>query len=189
MSEAVSALQGAEFEGLARVAEAGLQGMITLRGDLGARPVRAAVKAAFGVDVPDVNNVASAGHMGVCWMSPDELLLLCPHGEAEAKVAELGTALAKQHHLAVNVSDARAMFQVNGSGAREVLGKLCPLDFAPGKFEPGQIRRTRMAQIPAAIWMPDAETVQIVCFRSVAEYTFNLLRDAVAEGGEVGLFS
>lgn len=188
MSEAVSALQGAEFEGLARVAEAGLQGMITLRGDLGARAVRAAVKAAFGVDVPDVNNVASAGHMGVCWMSPDELLLLCPHGEAEAKVAELGTALAKQHHLAVNVSDARAMFQVNGSGAREVLGKLCPLDFAPGKFEPGQIRRTRMAQVPAAVWMDGVDTFRVVCFRSMARYVFGALKAAADPASGVGVY-
>jgi sarcosine oxidase subunit gamma len=73
--------------------------------------------------------------------------------------------------------------------AREALAKLCPVDMTPGAFEPGMFRRTRMAQIPAAIWMPDADTVHIVCFRSVAEYTFNLLRDAVAEGGEVGLFS
>jgi sarcosine oxidase subunit gamma len=60
---------------------------------------------------------------------------------------------------------------------------------APGAFEPGMIRRTRMAQIAAAFWMVDAETIRVVCFRSVAEYAFNLLKDAAEPGGETGLFA
>ncbi|MGR3380616.1 MAG: sarcosine oxidase subunit gamma, partial [Roseovarius indicus] len=35
MSDAVSALKGASFDGTVTVRDAGLQGMITLRGDLG----------------------------------------------------------------------------------------------------------------------------------------------------------
>jgi len=46
-----------------------------------------------------------------------------------------------------------------------------------------------MAQVAAAIWMTDAETIRIVCFRSVAEYVYGLLCDAAEPGGEVGYFA
>jgi sarcosine oxidase subunit gamma len=187
----VSALNGATVEGFARVEEAGLHGMITLRGDLASAKVKKAVKDATGQDIPTTRTINAGQGGAVAWMSPDELLVMCDYDSVSETLSKIEVALSGEHFLAVNVSDARAMFRVsgNGAGAREALAKLCPVDMTPGEFEPGMFRRTRMAQIPAAIWMPDAETVQIVCFRSVAEYTFNLLRDAVAEGGEVGLFS
>ncbi len=188
MSDQVSALQGARFEGLALIEESGLQGMITLRGDLGSRAMRSAVKAAVGVGMPRVNEVEFEAGAGACWMSPDELLLICPHEEAADKVAALGEALAKQHHMAVNLSDARAMFRVSGAGAREVLGKLCPLDMTPDKFEPGQIRRTRMAQVPAAVWVEDDQVFRVVCFRSVAGYVFDLLQTAAHPDSAVGVY-
>jgi sarcosine oxidase subunit gamma len=187
----VSALNGASVQGFARVEDAGLHGMITLRGDLASAKVKKAVKDATGQDVPALRTINAGDSGAVAWMSPDELLVMVAYDQVDDTLAKIESALAGEHFLAVNVSDARAMFRVSGSGAgvREVVAKLCPVDMTPGEFEPGMFRRTRMAQIPAAIWMPDAESVQIICFRSVAEYTFNLLRDAVAEGGEVGLFS
>ena len=188
---AVSALNGATVQGFARVEDAGLQGMITLRGDLGSAKVKKAVKDTTGQDVPALRTINAGDSGAVAWMSPDELLVMVAYEQVNDTLAKIESALAGEHFLAVNVSDARAMFRVSGSGAhvREVVAKLCPVDMTPGTFEPGMFRRTRMAQIPAAIWMPDGETVQIVCFRSVAEYTFNLLRDAVDEGSEVGLFT
>ena len=188
---AVSALKGATVQGFARVEEAGLHGMITLRGDLASAKVQKAVKDATGQEIPDIRSINTGNNGAVAWMSPDELLVMVAYDQVNDTLAKIETTLAGEHFLAVNVSDARAMFRVSGSGAgvREVVAKLCPVDMTPGVFEPGMFRRTRMAQIPAAIWMPDGGSVQIVCFRSVAEYAFNLLRDAVAEGGEVGLFS
>jgi sarcosine oxidase subunit gamma len=59
---------------------------------------------------------------------------------------------------------------------------------APGRFEPGELRRTRMAQVPAAVWMADAQTIRVICFRSVAGYVSGLLEDAAAPGGAVGYF-
>jgi sarcosine oxidase subunit gamma len=188
---AVSALNGATVQGFARVQDAGLQGMITLRGDLASAKVKKAVKEATGQDIPALRSINAGDGGAVAWMSPDELLVMVAYDQVDDRLAEIEAALDGDHFLAANVSDARAIFRVsgNGAGVREVVAKLCPVDMTPGAFEPGMFRRTRMAQIAAAIWMPDAETIQIVCFRSVAEYTFNLLRDAVDDGSEVGLFS
>ncbi|MEM6376087.1 MAG: sarcosine oxidase subunit gamma family protein [Pseudomonadota bacterium] len=189
MSNAVSALPDASFDGYARVAEAGLNGMITLRGDFSDPAFGKAVKAVIHLDIPDTREIVFDGGNGLAWMSPDELMVFVPYEDAAKTVAALGTALEGQHHLAANVSDARAMFVLSGASVREVVAKLCPVDMAPGQFEPGKIRRTRMAQIPAAIWMPKEGEIRVICFRSVAQYAFDLLKDAASPGSEVALFA
>ncbi|MEO9780082.1 MAG: sarcosine oxidase subunit gamma family protein [Sedimentitalea sp.] len=188
MSEPVSALNNASFDGIASIAEYGLQGMITLRGDLSAKALKTAARAVAGVDLPDTGRIAGNRAGGLCWMSPDELLLLCPHADVSANVETLQRALAQSHALVAHVSDARALFRVSGPAAREVMAKLCPVDFSPTAFEPGAFRRTRMAQVPAAIWMTDDETFQIICFRSVAEYVFSLFKVAAQPKSRVGVF-
>ena len=182
MSEAISALPGATFEGLVRVEDAGLRGMVTLRGDLGAAKLRKAVKDIVGVPVPDTCRADVAGGKGVLWMSPDELMILVPYADAETAAAALGKALKGTHYLAVNVSDARAVFRISGEGWREVLAKLTPADLHPDAFGPGAVRRTRLAQVAAAFWMTDEASVDLVCFRSVARYVFDLLSSAGRTG-------
>lgn len=167
----------------------GLNGMITLRGDLSSAKLKKAVKEACGVEMPGQRGIAFAGESGAAWMSPDEALLMVPYASVDDALAKIEAALKGEHFLAVNVSDARAVFQLQGAAVREVIAKLCPVDMAPEAFGPGMIRRTRMAQIPAAFWMVDDETIRVVCFRSVAEYAFNLLKDAAERGGEAGLFA
>lgn len=186
MSEPQSALGGAKAEGFVRVEEVGPVGMITLRGDLASATLGQAVKAAVGLAVPGPRRIESAGDKAVGWMSPDELLLVLPYAEVPATVAALNTALAGEHHLAVDVSDARAVFRVTGEGAREALAKLTPTDLSPGAFGPGELRRSRAAQVSAAFWLDGEGAFTLVCFRSVAGYVFGLLSNAGAAGGEVG---
>ena len=188
MSEAVSALPGAEYAGAVTVREAGLRGMITVRGDLGSAAMKEAVKAATGYVVPDQRGVKSKGEKGVAWMSPDELLILVPYAEAEPAVAKMQDALAGEHSLVVNVSDARAVFTLTGAGWREVLAKGAPGDIAPDAFGQGEARRTRIGQIAAAFWISGEEEVTIVCFRSVAEFMFEWLSTASREGSLPGYF-
>ncbi|WP_170337978.1 sarcosine oxidase subunit gamma [Ruegeria arenilitoris] len=188
MSEPISALNHASFDGIARIEECGLQGMITLRGDLSDKLVTKAVKDATGQKMPGQREAFVDGETGVCWMSPDELLVLVPYAEVEAKLAAMQGALSGVHALAVNVSDARAVFRVSGPTAREVLGKVAPVDFSSDVFQPGQIRRTRLAQVAGAFWMDDEESFRVVCFRSVADYVFKLLKVAAQPGSEVGYY-
>ncbi|MGB5865231.1 MAG: sarcosine oxidase subunit gamma family protein [Sulfitobacter sp.] len=189
MSEPVSALKSATYAaGIAEVSEMGAVGMITLRGDLGSKPVQKAAVAAAGVNVPDMRHCLTEGRGGMAWMSPDELLIMCAYEDAHAKLADLQDKLSKVHALAVNVSDARALFKVSGPNAREVMSKLAPVDLAPAAFTPGMFRRTRIAQVPAAFWMPEEDVFHVVCFRSVAQYVFDVLSIAAQPGSEVGAF-
>lgn len=183
MPDAVSALNGKTYSGFAEIAEAGLQGMITLRGDLGSAGISAAVKAATGTPVPDPRRVVSAGGRSALWMSPDELLLLVPYAEAPAIVAELSAALAGEHALAVNVSDARAMFRIRGAKAAQVLQKLAPVDFAT--LGEDEVRRTRVAQVAAALWKSGPEEFSLIGFRSVGGYIMGLLESSARSGSEI----
>ena len=185
MSNAVSALQGASFDGYCKVEEAGLVGMITLRGDLASEGVAKAVKAATGADMPGQGEIIEGAKGRAGWMSPDELLLIVDHAKAADVVAAASKSLAKEHALVVNVSDARAVYRVTGDAVREVLAKLSPADTAA--MVPGQLRRTRIAQIPAAFYLTDEKTAELICFRSVAQYAFDILKDAAMSGGEVGV--
>ncbi|NDR55288.1 sarcosine oxidase subunit gamma [Aliiruegeria sabulilitoris] len=189
MSDAVTALNGASSVGpVAQVEERGLQGMVTLRADLSDPALAGAVEAATGCALPESRQILTNGDRAVAWMSPDELLLLVPYADTAAVVAALEAALSGVHHLAVDVSDARASFSISGPGAREVLARLCPADLSPAGFGPGEIRRTWLAQVPAAFWTDEAGRFTLVCFRSVARYAFDALAGA-ARGDKVGFFS
>lgn len=160
-------------------------GMITIRGDLEA--VGATVSDACGVAMPEVRRIVTAGGRALAWMSPDELLLICEHGEVEALIAALEDALDGQHSLVFNVSDARAAFDVTGRGAREVLAKLTPVDMTPAAFGAGDFRRTKLAQVAGAFWLTGDQAIRVICFRSLAEYTHELLKTAAHPASEVGV--
>lgn len=189
MSNLVSALNGASFEGFARVEEQGLRGMITLRGDLTSKEMAEAVKAAAGTAMPEQREITVNGDFAVAWMSSDELLLLCPYEDVAKSLEALDIALAGSHSMIANVSDARALIRVSGAGAREVVAKLAPVDFSSEAFPKGAFRRSRMAQVAAAMWMSDDNAVDVICFRSVAPYVMGLLTVSAEKGGEVGLYS
>lgn len=187
MSNAVSALQGKVAAGEVTVREAGLSGMITLRGDLGDRKLRKVCAAVTGTKFPEQGQANCDGDKGLCWMSPDELLLLVPYDGVALALDEIDKALAGTHYLAENVSDARALIHVEGAFCREVIAKLAPIDLHPDTFQPGAIRRTRLGQVAAAFWMRDEDTFAVICFRSVAHYAFDLLATS-AKAGRVDHF-
>jgi len=189
MSEAITALKNARYDaGIAAISEVGPLGMITIRGDLDAPFLRKVVKKVTGVERPDRGMCNTGGEAGVAWMSPDELLLMCPHAQVPEVLARLHAAFEDTHTLAVDVSGARAAFRIEGPNARDVLAKLAPVDLAPATFTPGMFRRTRIGQVPAAFWLLEDGAFQVVCFRSVAQYMFDQLKVAAQPGSEVGHF-
>lgn len=189
MSDPVSALkQASKSDGIATITELGPKGMITLRGDINSRAVQKGAVDVAGVKMPAPRHCVTDGAAGIAWMSPDELLIMCDYADAKSKLDALTGKVAKVHALAVNVSDARAVFEVRGPHAREVVAKLSPVDLAPGQFTSGMFRRTRLAQVPAAFWMPEEDVFNIVCFRSIAQYVFDVLGVAAQPGSEVGGF-
>ena len=187
MSSPVSPLGGAVHPGEVTVRDAGLTGMISLRGDLSLKKLRTLCTRITGAAFPDQGQMTGDADAALVWMSRDEILLIVAYDDVADALEKIATALKGQHHLATNVSDARAVMFVEGAYSREVIAKLAPVDLHPDHFSPGDVRRTRLGQVAAAFWMIDQETFQVVCFRSVAQYTFDLLA-ASAQAGPVGVF-
>ena len=183
MSDVRTALNGAKAQGVIRVADAGPRGMITIRGLVAERAA-----ATLGLDTPDVRRIVFGHATALAWMSPDEFMVFCPYETAPAQVAALSAALGDAHALVADVSDARAVIDLTGPAIRDVLSKLSPVDFAPAAFGVGEMRRTRLAQVPAAIWFSADEVAHVVCFRSVAGYAFDVLKEASAVDARVSQF-
>lgn len=163
------------------------RGMITLRGDLSDSALQGVCTTVTGCAFPDRTGIVTRGDAALAWMSPDEVLLLLPYDAVRNALAQIDAALAGRHHLAVDVSDARALLHVAGPGAREALAKLTPADLHPDSLGPGTMRRTRLGQVAAAFWMDADDRFTVICFRSVADYVQALL-EASVEAGEVGYF-
>ena len=181
MSEPVSALNGASFQGFATIREIGPLGMITLRAK-GLKSLDKAIKAAVGTKTPAQRRIEVNGERACGWMSPDEYLLILPYAEVSKALAALAKSLGNEHYLAADVSDARAVFRIEGAMADHILRKLSPVDV--NMLEPGEIRRTRAAQVPAAMWKQD-QGFTLVCFRSVAAYVMGLLTHSAQSGSEL----
>ncbi|WP_395539812.1 sarcosine oxidase subunit gamma [Neotabrizicola sp. sgz301269] len=187
MSDPVSALGGASYDGFAAVRELGPWGMITLRAKPGTKGLDKAVKAAVGLSLPAARQMVwdgpASGGRGVGWMSPDEYLLILPYAQVATAMAALEAGLKGQHFLAADVSDARCVFHVAGAKADQVLRKLTPADL--DALAPGELRRSRLAQAAAAFWAAEGGYT-VVAFRSVAGYVMGLLSHSAQPGSELG---
>lgn len=184
MSDAVSALAGARASGMVDLADAGVTGMISLRGDLAL--LGPALESVLGLGAPGVRQVAASDRAQVLWMSPDELLAVLAYDEAPGIAARLEAALGDAFATVAVVSDARALIRLSGASVRDVLAKLMPVDFA--EFPVGTVRRSRAAQVAAAVWRVSETEWSLVCFRSVAGYVWEALATVSQPGGEVGLY-
>jgi sarcosine oxidase subunit gamma len=173
---------GADFmaEALAGITAVEGLGMITIRADL-ARAGDAIAEAA-GLAIPGTLRIVTDGARSLGWMSPDELLLILPGAETAEAVATLDEALAGEHGLVVDVSDARVVLDVTGAGAGDVLAKLVPVDLT-GVPDDG-FRRSRAAQVAIALWrVPDG--FRIAGFRSTGDYLRLILENAAIPGSEL----
>ena len=120
MSNPVSPLNGASFDGFAKVREIGPLGMITLRAKAGTKGLDKAIKAATGCAVPGQRQIVTAGENAAGWMSPDEFLLVLPYAEVATAMDAISEALKGEHHLAATV--------VLGLGQRLGTQPIVPVD-------------------------------------------------------------
>jgi len=182
MSDPVTALQGATFTGFATVREIGPLGMITLRAKPDARGLQSAIRDCTATEIPGQRQILHVGGRAAGWMAPDEYLLMLPYAETATALSSIAQHMAMSHHLAVAVSDARAVFRIEGEKADQVLAKLIPTDLAI--LPMGELRRTRAAQVAAAFWR-EGDGFTLVCFRSVARYVSDILASSAKIGSEL----
>ncbi|RJE81910.1 sarcosine oxidase subunit gamma [Paracoccus onubensis] len=155
-------------------------GMITIRADL--ERAGDAIAEAAGLPIPQAICITRDGSRSLGWMSPDELLLLLPVAETARAVQALEQALTGEHALVADVSDARAVFDITGPHAGDVIAKLCPAD--PDALPRDGLRRTRAAQTAVAFWHI-GNGFRMIGFRSTADYLDRILNNAATPGSQL----
>jgi sarcosine oxidase subunit gamma len=147
------------------------------------RPPVAAYLA--GVPLPlEPNRVASMRTLRTLWLGPDEWLVTSPEGVAPDLMARLTRALAGRHAVVIDLSASRAIIEITGSRARDLLEKGCGLDLHPRAFGPGRCAQTLFAKLPVIIdQLGAAPAYQLFVGRSAARWLADWLIDAALEFG------
>ncbi len=166
-------------------------GYVNLRGDAGDATFLAAVEGVLRVELPlDPNTIAEGEDVTVCWMGPDEWLLILPPGAQTRAVAALGEALAAHHASAVDTTGGYTLVNVAGARRRELLAKGCTLDLHPRSFSPGQCAQTNLGKA-GVLLIPrgdgsDAQSFDVIVRRSFADYLGIWLEHSGREYGGAG---
>ncbi len=116
--------------------------------------LREATAASFGVELPGMGEWTEAGAVRFVATGPGQWLAL--RAEADPALFDQLEAALGHAVLLVDVSDTRAVWRVSGSGAREVLARLVPVDLHPRTMQPGCAIATVAAHVGVLLWQVDA---------------------------------
>ena len=155
-------------------------GHIVLRGDATSSGFLEATSRTLGCALPlQANRFVDAENGRVCWLGPSEWLIMIA-ASVEARTAErLRAALTDEFAAVTEIGSAQAVLGVNGSHARELVAKGCPLDLHPRVFGPGHCAQTLLARAGVTILQTsDAPVFELVVRRSYADYVWRWLTDA-----------
>jgi len=130
---------------------------INLRGDPGDAEFLSRVAAVLGQDLPVGANSFSQARYTVCWLGPDEWLIMGDGLADCALPASLEETLTGMHSSVNVVSGGQRVLRLRGPGAREALAAGCTVDLAPASFRPGQCIQTALAKSGALILMLEDE--------------------------------
>ena len=112
--------------------------------------VAAAVKRAWGLDLPDARvTVAAETGPRLMRMGPDQLLVLFSHGAPDA-AAVVERALKGAAYV-TDQTDTWVGLSLEGPDWRVPMERLCPLDLHDDAFPVGAGARTMMEHMPAIV--------------------------------------
>ena len=143
--------------------------LTVLRG--GAAEFRAAVAGVLGLGLPETPNTAAGRAL---WLGPDEWLLV----SGEDIVGPLEDALEGQHCAIVDVSEARAVLELSGEGAIDILASGCRLDLET--LRPGACAQTALARAHVLLEPREGGVWRLFVSRSFAVYMRAWIEDAIA---------
>jgi len=160
-----------------------LLGYLNLRGAMHSAGLRDKVESVLALSLPlRPNTVTVEKRRLVCWLGPDEWLVVTAPGEQGRVLEALRAALTGQHAAVSDVSGGQTLIESAGPHARDVLAKGCTLDLHPRAFLPGQCAQTLVAQCPVLILRAGTrDAFGLVVRRSFADYLWRWLVDAAQE--------
>ena len=166
-------------------AERAFLGHLNLRGDAGDARLVAAVAGVVGAAVPTTpNTVTHGGDNVVCWLGPNEWLIVTPTEREDAIAQGLRAALSGLFAAVTQVGGGQTVIALRGDAVRDLLAKGCPLDLHPRTFGVDRCAQSHLAKAPILVRQVDeAPSFEIVVRRSFADYLWTWLEDAASEYG------
>jgi sarcosine oxidase, subunit gamma len=167
----------------ARVVAAAPARRTSLRGP---RIVAHPANQALGLGLPEkpLTSIARAG-LRLCWLGPDEWLILDETHEAEARANAVSAALIGLPHGLVDVSHRQLGFIVSGEKAALVLNSGCPLDLHDSAFPLDAVTRTLFHKAEILLIREGAQSFRLECGRSFAPYVLAHLNEAMLRLADV----
>jgi heterotetrameric sarcosine oxidase gamma subunit len=148
-----------------------------------ANALAAAIKAAFGLDLPPPRRWAAGPEADAIWIQPGGWLLEsepAAPGALRARVAAATEGLG----AAVDQSSGRTVIRFAGAPARSVLATCCRLDLHPRAFAASSAAMTRIAHLACAIRLVDAApTFDLIIGSTYARWLIEALLEASASYG------
>ena len=146
-------------------------------------PLRAAVKASYGVDLPDASAIAHGPNVSFVGYGPGQWLAVSETLVNEALARDLAQRLKGLASIS-DQSGGRTVLRLSSSRARDVIAKGLPIDLHPRSFAPGSAATSTISLMGVQLWqMDDAPTYDIALFRSVSASFWRWLTASAAEFG------
>jgi sarcosine oxidase subunit gamma len=141
------------------------------------------LESALGFALPVVpNTVGFLDDRRALWLGPDEWLVVGPDGQREAMEKALRIGLNGAFGSIVDVSANRALLEVRGPKARELLAHGILIDLDARSFGPGCCSQTLLAKTQVIIEQRSDDPAFHLYIRSTfASYVADWLLDAAAE--------
>lgn len=160
-------------------------GHYILRGLSGNTAFTTAVSTIIGVDLPlKSNTVSRSDGLLVCWMSPDQWLLVTDNDEYSNKLSVLRGALEDEFASINDVSSGQTIINIKGKKANEVLCKGTTFDVHPSVFTPGQCAQVIFAKSNVLIYplgLNEYPEYDLIVRRSFADFLARWLSNACHE--------
>lgn len=139
----------------------------------------------LGCPLPEPGRASGDGTPYVLWLGPGWYLVDDEPGTAPGLEAGLLDALGADcggacGH-AIDVSAARAVLELSGPRAADVLRHGCAVDLHPRVFGPGHCAQTDLARAQVVLHQTGTETYRIFVRSSFADYLARWLLDAMIE--------
>ncbi|GAA1138860.1 sarcosine oxidase subunit gamma [Nesterenkonia lutea] len=142
------------------------------------------VEQRLGITLPDRrgNTTGDADGLHAMWLSPDEYLVVdVSREQIPGEVEQEAAALEGLPGQILDLSANRAVLELSGSCAREVLEKGCHIDLHPREFPISAAVSTLLGPVPVILHRSGESSYRVLPRSSFATFTVLWLLDAMTE--------
>jgi sarcosine oxidase subunit gamma len=150
-----------------------------------AADLAAALRTAFGLELPAPGHAANGQNLTALWIQPDGFFLIAPSGP-EGALARSVKAACGDAASVIDQTHGRSVITLSGARARWVLSKFCRVDLHPGAFGPGSVASTQIAHLACTIHQRDAvPSYDLIVFTTFRKSFLESLTHAAEDTGAV----